>query len=120
MTEENRKYAAAASKPTLRAVPQVAVFALGAAMADGANKYGKFNWRDTDVDTDVFIDALYRHIAAYSEGEDFAPDSGIHHLAHVMAGCAILLDAAYTGVLTDRRNVTGLNPVYDGQLIFKK
>jgi hypothetical protein len=108
---ENKKYAAAAKKPTLEYVPRIALYALGAAMADGAYKYGKFNWRETDVNVDIFIEAMQRHLAAYAEGEDYATDSGIHHLAHVMAGAAIVLDGIYMGVLTDTRLYTGKSPV---------
>jgi hypothetical protein len=118
MPEENKKYAAAKGKPTMSAVPQVALFALGAAMQDGADKYGKFNWRDTDVDTDAFINALYRHLGEYAEGNDYAEQ--FHHLAHLMAGCAILLDAAYMGVLNDKRYKTNKDPVYDGIKTYKK
>lgn len=118
--EENKKYSAAAGKPRMYAVPQVALWALGAAMADGAKKYGQFNWRANDVDLAIFIDALKRHISAFEEGEDFAQDSKIHHLAHVMAGCAIMLDAFYTGVVKDNRHPTGKDPVYDGVEVYRQ
>jgi hypothetical protein len=121
MTEgRNLKNAAAAGKPPITAVPMVALLALGAAMQDGANKYEKFNWRDTEVDTDVFLNAIFRHFAAWSEGEEFAPDSGVHHLAHIMAGCAILIDAQYTGVLVDKRNITHTNPVTNGRQYWER
>jgi hypothetical protein len=115
MTEGNPKHTVGRSKPSLHCVPQIALFAMGAAMKDGADKYGKFNWRDTSVDSDEFLNAIYRHLAAWSEGEEFAPDSGVHHLAHVLAGCAILLDAQYMGVLENQRYVTHTNPVTNGR-----
>ena len=106
LADNNVKTAAAAGKPTLSAVPPVAIIALGAAMQDGANKYGKFNWRTTAVTASVFYDALHRHLLDWYNGEDFAPDSKIHHLAHLMAGCAIILDAIAAGVFKDDRDKT--------------
>lgn len=106
LADNNVKTAAAAGKPTLSAVPPVALIALGAAMQDGANKYGKFNWRTTAVTASVFYDALHRHLLDWYNGEDFAPDSKIHHLAHLMAGCAIILDAIAAGVFKDDRDKT--------------
>lgn len=106
LADNNVKTAAAAGKPTLSAVPPVALLALGAAMQDGANKYGKFNWRTTAVTASVFYDALHRHLLDWYNGEDFASDSKIHHLAHLMAGCAIILDATAAGVFKDDRDKT--------------
>jgi hypothetical protein len=106
LVDNNVKTVAAAGKPTLSAVPPVALIALGAAMQDGANKYGKFNWRTTAVTASVFYDALHRHLLDWYNGEDFAPDSKVHHLAHLMAGCAIILDAIAADVFRDDRDKT--------------
>lgn len=106
LADNNVKTATAAGKPTLSAVPPVALIALGAAMQDGANKYSKFNWRTTAVTASVFYDALHRHLLDWYNGEDFAPDSKIHHLAHLMAGCAIILDAIAADVFKDDRDKT--------------
>lgn len=69
----------------------------------GAEKYGERNWVQNKVQTNTYISAMLRHIAAYKEGEDLDPESGISHLGHVMAGCAILLDAQKAGTLVDNR-----------------
>lgn len=103
--DNNLKTAAAINKPRVSAVPPIAIMALGAAMQDGCNKYGLFNWRDSAVTSTVFYDAIQRHLLAWYSGEDYAPDSHVHHLAHVMAGCAILLDAKFNGVDNDDRKV---------------
>jgi hypothetical protein len=102
--DNNVKTAAAISKPRTSAVPPKAILALGAAMQDGANKYGLFNWRETSVSATVFYDAIMRHMLAWYSGEDDAPDSKQSHLAHIMANCAILLDAPDAGVFKDDRN----------------
>ena len=103
-TDNNPKTAAALLKPRVSDVPTVAFYALGAAMSDGAAKYGRYNWRDTSVTASVFYDAMNRHLSAWYNGEDFAQDSKINHLAHVMASCAILLDGDEHGVFNDDRD----------------
>jgi hypothetical protein len=103
LADNNLKTAAAVGKPTLSDVPPVGFFALGSAMADGASKYGRYNWRDTAVTPSVFYDAIGRHLTAWYCGENHAIDSKVHHLGHIMACCAILLDAELYGVLKDDR-----------------
>jgi hypothetical protein len=100
----NPKTAEGRRKAPLRAVPPIALLHLGAAMDDGERKYGRFNWREQPVTASVYYDAIMRHILAWWDGEERAPDSGTHHLAHVMACCAILLDAASLGKLNDDRS----------------
>ena len=85
-------------------MPTVALFALGAAMGDGANKYGRFNYRDTTVTASIFYDAMMRHLTSWYNGEDYAPDGSVHHLAHVMASCAIVLDAELHAKFNDDRD----------------
>ena len=92
------------TKPSLRAIPWVAVYEMGKAMMDGMRKYGLFNWREQPVRSDVYIDAALRHITAWSDGEDVASDSNVHHLGHVMACCAIIIDAERSGTLQDTRS----------------
>src|SRR5690606_26871442 len=84
---------------------------LGFAMEDGETKYGLFNWREKNVSSTVYYDAALRHLMAWWDGEEFAEDSGVYHLGHVMACCAILLDAAGNGNLNDNRGPKGKFPV---------
>jgi hypothetical protein len=109
LTDNNLKTAAAKDKPKTSAIPPIAILALGEAMQDGANKYGRYNWRDSAVSSTVFYDAIMRHLLLWYSGETFAPDSKIHHLAHVMAGCAILIDASYSNVANDDRKPVNSN-----------
>jgi hypothetical protein len=99
----NKKNLAAVGKAHMRCVPPVAIFALGAAMQNGGDKYGPFNYRDADVTASIFYEAMLRHIVDWFSGEDFADDSQVHHLAHLMAGAAIVLDALQQGNLVDDR-----------------
>lgn len=103
-TSGDPKRVAGSRKPGTWNVPDVATFHMAQAMDDGARKYGRFNWRrGSGVNLSVYINAMQRHLSAFKEGEDFASDSGVHHLAHLMAGAAILLDAGAHGKLIDDR-----------------
>lgn len=103
-TSGDPKRVAGSRKPGTWNVPDVATFHMAQAMDDGARKYGRFNWRrGSGVNLSVYINAMQRHLSAFKEGEDFARDSGVHHLAHLMASAAILLDAGAHGKLIDDR-----------------
>ena len=103
LTDNNVKTAAAQYKPKTSAVPPIAIMALGEAMQTGADKYGIFNWRETTVSATVFYDAMMRHLQAWYSGEDFAEDTRVHHLAHVMAGAAIVIDSIHNETFNDDR-----------------
>lgn len=109
LVDKNIKTAAAVGKPTLSFIPPIALFALGAGMRFGAvdKGYGRFNWRETGATSSVFYDAMQRHLNDWYNGEDYADDSGVHHLGHLMASCAILLDSQALGCLNDDRAKLG-------------
>lgn len=88
-------------------IPPSAKAGLAEALADGASKYGPYNWREKGVNNMVYVAAAMRHIDAYLDGEDAAADSGVNHLAHAMACFAIVLDANSVGNLTDGRPLPG-------------
>ncbi len=69
----------------------------------GAEKYGPWNWRQNRVEAMTYVGAILRHMAAWSSGEDNDPESGRSHLAHIAAGCNILLDAGNAETLIDNR-----------------
>jgi 5'(3')-deoxyribonucleotidase len=94
-------------KPQLHLVPRSAIIRMAQAMADGAAKYGPYNWREKAVRATVYQSAADRHLAAWLDGEDHATDSGYHHLAHAAACLAILIDAIETGNLVDDRPTPG-------------
>ena len=74
-------------------------------MKDGVAKYEKYNWYDPDkaVDNLAYINAALRHIYLYLAGEDNAEDSGHSHLAHVVTGLSVLIDAQFIDNATDSR-----------------
>lgn len=103
----NPKDALGMKKPDLSVVPPAAELHLASAMMDGARKYGAFNWRDNAVLARVYIAAARRHLLQFLDGENIDPTSGVHHLGHAMACCAIILDAQETGNLSDDRPKPG-------------
>ena len=105
--DNNPKTEMGAKKLDLSLVPESAIICLAHAMADGAAKYGPFNWREHTISSMVYISALKRHVAAWVDGEDYADDSGVHHLDHAMACLALLRDAESIGKLNDNRPIKG-------------
>ena len=91
----------------LHLVPPSAKHFLAMALADGANKYGPYNWRDKTISLSIYKSACERHLDAFWDGQSLAPDSGVHHLAHAMACIAILLDSLTVGKINDDRPTAG-------------
>ena len=105
--DDNPKTAIGATKVPLHLIPPVAKHYLALALKDGAKKYDPYNWREKRVSATTYIAAAMRHLDAYLDGENEASDSGVHHLAHAMASCAIVLDAMTIGKLNDDRPLPG-------------
>jgi hypothetical protein len=91
------------AKVPLHLLPAIAEIEWAKAHKNGADKYGAFNWHENPVEALTYIAAARRHLMAWMAGEEIAPDSGVHHLGHVMACCAILMDASKAGMLIDNR-----------------
>ena len=110
--DDNPKTIYGISKPGIKAVPATALYHLGQAMQNGADKYGLYNWREKTVSSSIYFDAAMRHWWLWWDGENVAQDSGVHHLAHAMACAAILLDATEIGNLNDDRGFPGTLPEF--------
>lgn len=95
------------TKPSLSLIPPTALVLLAKVMELGAKKYGSYNWRQNKVRATVYVDAALRHLLSYFDGETEDRESGVSHLAHVMACAAIVLDAEATGNLIDDRPTAG-------------
>ena len=102
-TKENPKKAQGMKKVPLHEIPPLAEAHISCAFYDGDLKYGFRNWREKPVDAETYIAATLRHIHAWAEGEEFAEDSGVHHLGHAGACICLLLDAQANGKLIDNR-----------------
>jgi len=89
-------------KPPVSIIPWVALQLEAEVFAFGANKYGKFNFRD-GFNQSRLIDACLRHILAYSWGEDIDPESGLNHLGHARCCLSMLLQNIEDGTSVDDR-----------------
>lgn len=86
-----KEYEKKADKIRPSLLPYEAVLEGIKAMEFGAKKYGVDQWRTVDMNPVDFLNALERHLLAYKQGELLAEDSGVSHLGHIIANCAILL-----------------------------
>lgn len=107
-TGVNPKDLIGVKKVAMHLFPPVAKIHACLALMNGAEKYGAYNWRDYKVQVTIYLDAIERHLDAYKDGEDYAEDSGLHHLAHLLAGAAILMDAIECGMVVDNRPKPGI------------
>lgn len=103
----NSKTAIGVTKVPMNLFPPSARIWGALAMLEGKEKYGLYNFRDSDVSMMMYLDAIERHEAAMLDGEDKAPDSDVYHAAHIMACCAIIVDAYEHGNLLDDRPSMG-------------
>ncbi len=103
----NPKDIIGSNKLPLHLWPETATVLGCLGLLDGALKYGRSNFRAIGVKASIYVDALKRHTNAYFEGQDDDPDSGLPHLAHILACAAILIDAKALNVLNDDRQYPG-------------
>jgi hypothetical protein len=97
------KGAAGAKKCPMHLLPPVALEQIAWVMGLGAEKYKAWNFIEADVCASTYIGALLRHWSEFAKGVDIDPESGLPHLAHVAANCAIVLTAQQQGTLVDDR-----------------
>lgn len=79
-------------KVPLELLPFESLIEVGKVLAFGAQKYGRYNWRQ-GMEWTRLVGAILRHLFAWMQGEEKDPESGLSHLAH--AGCGILFLLAY-------------------------
>lgn len=106
-TSANPKDLIGAKKPRLSLVPPAGFVYAALAMANGADKYGPYNWREKKVQSMIYLEAAQRHILSYQDGEECAKDSGVPHLGHAIACLLILIDAVETNNVIDNRPKAG-------------
>jgi len=103
VTSNNPKDVASRSKCPVDLVPPCLIRSTAEALKSGAAKYGEFNWRTEPVQLRNYLAAIMRHTLAILDGDDYDADSGLEHLSHIAATCAIVMDAADHGTLIDDR-----------------
>jgi 5'(3')-deoxyribonucleotidase/ribosomal protein L32 len=70
-------------------VPQYAQEQYVKVLTHGANKYGDHNWK-RGMKWSSVLASMKRHIAAFESGEDYDPETGEYHMAHVMCNSAFM------------------------------
>lgn len=73
-------------------------------MTFGATKYSDDNWRK-GMKWRRVIGSLSRHLAAYNAGQTLDPETGLSHMAHVMANASMLLEYEKTLQTFDDRYI---------------
>jgi deoxycytidylate deaminase len=71
-------------------IPPSATKSLAEVLTYGAKKYKPNNWQRVD-DTSRYVDALYRHLEAWRNGEKLDSESKLSHLAHALTNIAFLI-----------------------------
>lgn len=99
----NPKDAIGIRKAPLSTLPMGVVAEMGAAMLEGAAKYGRHNYRGVGVRASVYFDATMRHLISWWEGEDTDPDSGLSHVTKALVSLAVLRDAMMQSKCEDDR-----------------
>lgn len=79
------------AKPRVALVPPSLILGVAKVLTYGAKKYKANNWRKTP-DIESYISALHRHMLAWQSGEEYDPESGLHHLEHVACNVAFLIE----------------------------
>jgi hypothetical protein len=100
----NPKDAIGSDKLPLHLWPSTATIYGALGLLEGALKYGRSNFRAVGIRASIYIDALLRHTYALAEGEDYDPDSGLPHEAHILACAAIIVEARTKGNMIDDRS----------------
>jgi hypothetical protein len=105
----NPKDILGAQKTPLGLLPWTALIQVAKVFAVGAKKYGAYNWRTPGqpVQHVTYVEAAFRHLAAYMDGQTIDPETGCNHLAHAACGLLILLDANAVGNAIDNRPTPG-------------
>lgn len=84
-------------------IPWRALVGACLALAEGAWKYGRHNYRAAGVRASVYFDAVNRHMLAWWEGQDTDPASRLNHIDKAIAGLLVLRDSMLAGNWEDDR-----------------
>ncbi len=89
-------------KPPISLINRAALEEEARVLDYGAQKYGRDNWRN-GMDHSRLLDAAFRHLIAYVDGESIDPESGLCHLAHARCSLGFLIHYRRHGVGVDDR-----------------
>ena len=91
------------TKLPLNLVPDTVSIYAAMAFAEGASKYGAYNWRTAGVRFSIYYAAMRRHQKKLWNGQWADPKTKVPHLASVIACAGIIADAQLVGKLIDDR-----------------
>ncbi len=89
-------------KPRMDLLPMDSLVEVARVLSFGANKYAPRNW-ELGMDWGRLQGALLRHLAAWDQGQNLDPETGLPHLAHMACNALMLLALAQRGVGKDTR-----------------
>jgi hypothetical protein len=89
-------------KPDLSLIPYCVEAELARAMMYGEEKYARYDYYKGHKLSDL-VSAARRHLSKFYAGEDLDDESGVHHLAHCMANCLMMLHQIDLGTSADDR-----------------
>lgn len=69
-----------------------ALLAVGDVLTFGAKKYADHDWINVENGIERYTSALIRHMAAKGAGQEFDPESGLSHSAHVACNAVFILE----------------------------
>ena len=101
--DSNPKDAIGIKKVPFSTISAPVIAELGLAMLEGSRKYRRHNYRAIGVRASVYIDACFRHLTAWWEGESTDPDSNLSHLTKAMACLMVVRDAQMLDKMVDDR-----------------
>ncbi len=99
----NPKDMIGSTKLPLNLVPDTVSIYAAMALAEGASKYGAYNWRIAGVRFSIYYAAMRRHQKKLWNGQWADPKTKVPHLASVIACAGIIADAHLVGKLIDDR-----------------
>ena len=104
--DNNPKTAFGVKKTPMHLCPPALTAGASEAFANGAEKYGPYNWRDHKISASVYYAAVLRHLKDWwdrVDPNDCAPDSGVHHVKHSAACLGMILDVMGSEMFNDDR-----------------
>jgi hypothetical protein len=101
--DTNPKDAIGIKKPPVTTIPLNVLAEVGVGMLEGSMKYGRHNYRVAGVRASVYVDATWRHLMSFWEGEDIDPDSGLSHVTKAICSLVVLRDAMMNDMWHDDR-----------------
>lgn len=91
MTEREKNLKIKSEKLPLDKIYRSALEDIAKVRKLGAEKYGDYeNWKQYDYD--YWKAPLMRHVVSLVSGEDYDPESGFHHGAHIMTNVMYMIE----------------------------